>query len=1664
MQQENRITRSLFLLLLALILCSAAWVRIYKLDWDEGTHLHPDERYLTMVTAALGSLEYPAQYWDTATSPLNPENRNFGGYVYGTLPLFAARTVGSWIDRACGEEPTLFAGLIRGFLFGAQQPCYPGTYTGYAGVHLVGRYLSTLADLLTLLALVLLARRLFGNTTALLAGALYAFAVLPIQHAHFFVVDSFAAVFVTWTLYFAVAAIAADPTDSDRPWLLLLAGVATGLAVASKISTWPVAGVVGLAGLLWQEKTEQGIRLRLQLQPLTLALLGLSGLLAAITFRIAQPYAFSGPGFWGLRLNPAWLNTMRFIRELVGGAIDSPPGHQWTARTPIIFPWINMVFWGLGLPLGLSAWIGWGFMARALWREKRLAMALPWLWGTLFFLYQAVQWVKSMRYLLPVYPVFVLFAAWGLTRLAVIAARTQRETARRWLRGVSALGRAVPWVILAGTMIWVGAFMQIYRRSFTRVEASRWMFENVPTAVTVRTQEGLQVQLPVQPNAILYQEGRPLNLQFTMNVAGTINALTLNKVYLSDPLQGARVVATLASDPDFLSVLARQEALITGADSTPVKAIFALSPVQLQAGARVYVRLELLTGAPITLGASVLGNEHWDDALPVRIDGKDPFYDWYRGLASSGDSLMQLYNNDDPVKWQLLHTWLSEADYIILSSNRLYGSIARLPQRYPLTVAYYQALFDGSLGFEPLAEFVSFPALGPCQFETQEAPFGIPQARYTNRRPCSIPYPVAEEAFSVYDHPRVLIFAKTPAYSRERAEALLPLSLAESAVWMTPKQATQQRGRGGAPLLMSAETRAVQESGGTWATMFRRDSLQNRYPALAVLLWWLILTGLSWLAFPWMTALFPALRDRGYGLARMLSLLVWAYPAWLLASLRWVRHTPLLLWLSALLWVIATIWFVRRRWEPFRDFLRQRWPELLRIEIIFAVLYLGWVLVRYNNPDFYHLVTGGEKPMDLAYLNAVIRSSWFPPFDPWFAGGEMNYYYFGFVLIGSLIKASGIMPSIAYNLAVPTLLAMTGVGAYTLASNLAAVGDTPENVRRGRRAGLWAVALVVLLGNLGQIQLLLKGLAEVGNVQFESLIPGYQLLVSAAAGFWKVVVQGQTLPFRPEWWYWNATRIIPPGPGEVAGPINEFPLFTFLYGDLHAHAIAVPLTQIALGIALQWGLRSVRAMTARKSFWAFLREALPLTALAGLTAGALQATNTWDYPTYLALMGLTFLLPLLLPGRTAQAGATAAEDENLTSEERRGLSLYPLVIPVLIWGFATLFFRPYAASYIAIYGELDIWRGRRTLPGEYFLMHGQFIVPLIVLALAQVRLMVQRLRQHLEASLGLELILVGVGVLLLTLTLLFMGVKIAWIVIPFGVAAALLVLYPDQRPQWRTLWFWVGTALTITLVVEMVVLKGDLGRMNTVFKPYMQVWMLFAVTAAVAQERLWTFFWSGRDTTDTRLAPWFSERRVWLGDALLGILLLLLLISALYPLFGIPAKLRDRWVKDAPRSLDGAASLAYVQHYEAGMSIPLTQDYAMIRWIQDNIVGSPTIMEMNAAVEYVTWGNRVSIHTGLPSIVGWRWHQVQQRMVMPGGTVERRQADVRTFYDTSSPEEAWAILERYQVAYVILTPYERALMASVGLPKFDTMAQWGWLRLVYDQGGARVYEVVRHSP
>ncbi len=372
--------------------------------------------------------------------------------------------------------------------------------------------------------------------------------------------------------------------------------------------------------------------------------------------------------------------------------------------------------------------------------------------------------------------------------------------------------------------------MQIYNGEITRVQASRWIYENVPTALTLQWQaEGgtaRQLQLPVT-EVLLNAEPQayPIRLnQYETNAAAPVNGVqvTLNHI------KGAGEVEARLAKMSTNETLQTVRQLMGDARPTINFDQATLDPAE-----EYFVELSLISGDYLTARTSIVANEHWDDALPQPLDGRDPFGGFYRGLSSSSDGQMQNYNDDTPEKLNDMLNWLDEADYIAMSSNRLYGSIPRLPWRYPMTVDYYDAMLGGELGYELAGDFNSFPRIGPLIFNDQEMPQALARSPNTQGTPAGIqvPYPTAEEAFSVYDHPRVLLFKKTPAYSRENAQRILGVNDLSRVIRQTPMNSVN------APhgLLLDQKTLEAQQAGGTWSELFPRNSPLNQSQFLAVL-------------------------------------------------------------------------------------------------------------------------------------------------------------------------------------------------------------------------------------------------------------------------------------------------------------------------------------------------------------------------------------------------------------------------------------------------------------------------------------------------------------------------------------------------------------------------------------------------------------------------------------------------------------------------------------------------------------------------------------------------------------------------------------------------------------------------------------------------------------
>ncbi|HVO42869.1 MAG TPA: DUF2298 domain-containing protein, partial [Aggregatilineales bacterium] len=498
-----------------------------------------------------------------------------------------------------------------------------------------------------------------------------------------------------------------------------------------------------------------------------------------------------------------------------------------------------------------------------------------------------------------------------------------------------------------------------------------------------------------------------------------------------------------------------------------------------------------------------------------------------------------------------------------------------------------------------------------------------------------------------------------------------------------------------------------------------------------------------------------------------------------------------------------------------------------------------------------------------------------------------------------------------------------------------------------------------------------------------------------------------------------------------------------VFGDLHAHMIALPLTLLAL----LWMIGEILgAGFIRRGAGAFALSAL----FGGLVVGILFPTNSWDWPTYSLLAGGALLFAAYLRGGPLG---------------RR--SLVTFVAQVGLFGLAWFVsILPFKAFFATSFSSLQGFEGSKTPVWAYLDMHGIFLFFIVSLLLWQTLRLLRRtyVRDFIGRSSLLMLLFVGI-VFTVLLTLFFvliplkfhlsasmvnLQVPLAILCIPLGAWCIILFLVPDQSREMRILLAMTALALGISFGVELVVLGGDIARQNTFFKFYMQIWMLLSLAGGVALAWMLQVVW--------RWAP--VIRTPWLIVA--G---LILAIGALFPVMSTQGKIAMRMAPDAPHTLDGDAYLANAVYVDTAwdskpVSFKLDGDLDMIHWLEDNIQGTPVIIEAQQP-EYVHLGGRVAINTGLPTVLGWRFHQTQQRTIDPlPRLVDNRVGNVQGFYDAPDAGSVWPMIAFYHIEYIIVGQLERTIYPPEGIVKFDDMVTRKLLEKVYDKGGNTVYHVL----
>lgn len=1016
---------------------------------------------------------------------------------------------------------------------------------------------------------------------------------------------------------------------------------------------------------------------------------------------------------------------------------------------------------------------------------------------------------------------------------------------------------------------------------------------------------------------------------------------------------------------------------------------------------------------------STICAEHWDDELPKGLPNQNRHS---RGYTVTS---MPMYEEDTAQKYDLIRSMLKRCDYVALATNRLYRSIPNLPERYPMSTRYYELLFAEKLGFEKAAEFETPPRLGPLVFHDQ----------------------AADESFTVYDHPMPIIFRKVRDLTDEEWDALLGGSWQGAIpgyVGELPLMAKLRASLTGKSLPQSH--RAVEETGllldepvGDLPVVddFGRNTLANRSTVLAVLLWWLAVDVVALAAWPVTYTVFGRLRDRGHLLSKSLGLIILGYLVWLPSSLRLLRNgLPLTLAALALLAAFSAFLFCRRKAEMLA-FWRENARLLLFEELLFAGAFLAFVGIRILNPDLWQPWLGGEKSMEIAYINASLKSAYFPPHDPYFAHGYLNYYYYGQFLMTLLMHLTGIAPEVGFNLSVPLLFALTVSNAFTVAYNL--------TVRRGegaaKAAGLIAAGLIAVAGNLGGAVQVIDRLAGLSGSAFESGIPGLQYIVRAAIGLGQVIVAGASFPGFD---YWGPTRVIPE-------TINEFPFFSFLFADLHPHLINIPFT--ILFVALLWQIADSRLQIANCKLQIATWVILPLV------LGAVAVINTWDLPMAAGLLFLT-LLAVRWPWKGGWGNLLVSGG-----------------VTGVVGAAALVLYRPFFVYYKAVaLGGVGLAVTRTKTPlGPFLAIWGLFLF----LALSFILLELRRRGRWPGALRFLRLLLTRWETLPRWSELYSALVRrptsayraILWGLVALIAAAVALAIFKFPVPavlllpvalsgllllRWRLaaddqfIGVLVFSGLLVLLGVEIFYLKDHLAggsafRMNTLFKFYIQAWVLLGLGLGAALPRIWV-----------TVGRWRSAAGQSLWTAALAVLVL---GSLVYPALGTPARVNDRFPGARPPlgTLDGLAFMTVGRFSwpDENHPIELEWDYEAITWLQENVKGTPVLAEA-ALGYYREHGGRVASYTGLPTLLGHH-QQGEQRW---GSQTGPRSRDAEALFNGTNVNQAKQIIQDLHIRYIYIGQLERNYYNVAGLAKFEQMAQSGDLRVVFHNEGTTIYEVI----
>ncbi len=412
-------------IILLVIITLGLTLRLIGLNWDQGQHLHPDERFLTMVLTDIKLPSSLKNYLEPNLSTLNPYNNNYSFFVYGSFPINFIKVLGEIFKL-----------------------------NSYNQIYLVGRWVTIILDSLVIFLVFLITKEITSKKTALIASFLYSISVLPIQLSHFFTVDPFLNFFLVLGFYFIISFKKSKYKFKNN----FLLSLCFGLALASKITALYFIPIVFIFYLLSFNKDIKSF-LKHGFILIFFSLL---------FFRFFQPQTFSTSNYLNWQPNPQFISNLKELKTWDKNPAF-PPAIQWLKTTPIIFPLKNIVLWGLGFPYGILFIFSFLSIKKSYKSvNKKLYFGVIWFWILFLFFYQGLQSVTTMRYFLPIYPFIAI-----VTAICIDLIITRNR---------------VLYLLFLLLLVYPLIFISIFLKPHSRVTASKWIYKNIPSGSTIATE------------------------------------------------------------------------------------------------------------------------------------------------------------------------------------------------------------------------------------------------------------------------------------------------------------------------------------------------------------------------------------------------------------------------------------------------------------------------------------------------------------------------------------------------------------------------------------------------------------------------------------------------------------------------------------------------------------------------------------------------------------------------------------------------------------------------------------------------------------------------------------------------------------------------------------------------------------------------------------------------------------------------------------------------------------------------------------------------------------------------------------------------------------------------------------------------------------------------